>query len=98
MDPMRIAARAVFVFFVFQALFRVSGKRTVKQGDLASFALTIVIGDLFDDALWAEVPLSEFVVAAAVLLLTHALVSFDAYARGARNWRRALAAEEGGAR
>src|SRR5687767_11532059 len=54
MDLARILARLLFVYVVMQCMLRVSGKRTVKQGELASFVVALVLGDLFDDVLWAE--------------------------------------------
>jgi len=37
---------------------------------------------MFDDALWAEVPMSEFVVGAGTLAFVHALVKAGSFARG----------------
>ena len=90
MDPLRIAARAIFVYAIALALIRASGKRSIKQADVRSFVVAVVLGDLFDDALWAEVPMAEFVVAAGVLTLTHALFALDALSRGLRSWHRAF--------
>jgi uncharacterized membrane protein YcaP (DUF421 family) len=50
-------------------LLRIAGKRTIKQGSPFDFVLALIIGDLVDDAIWAEVAISQFVVAAATLLL-----------------------------
>jgi uncharacterized membrane protein YcaP (DUF421 family) len=71
MDPLRIAVRAVFAYVTLLVLVRVSGKRTVKQGSPFDFTIALVLGDIFDDAVWAEVPMSEFVVAAGVLVALH---------------------------
>jgi uncharacterized membrane protein YcaP (DUF421 family) len=88
MDPARIIVRVLFAWTFALILVRVSGKRTIKQGDLASFAVALILGDLFDDVFWSEVPASEFIVAAGTLVVLHALVSVDAFKRGARQWRR----------
>jgi uncharacterized membrane protein YcaP (DUF421 family) len=90
MDPVRIVVRVLFVYVVALALIRVSGKRAVKQGDLTSFVVAIILGDMFDDAFWAEVPMSEFVVGAGTLLLMHSLITLDIFSRGMRTWQRAL--------
>jgi uncharacterized membrane protein YcaP (DUF421 family) len=67
--PERIAVRAVIAFVFLLALLRLAGKRSVHQGTNLEVVLGLVMGDLVDDLLWAEVPFSQFVVAAGVLAL-----------------------------
>jgi uncharacterized membrane protein YcaP (DUF421 family) len=67
MDPLRLVLRAAFVYFYLLILVRLSGKRTVSQGTTVEFVLALVFADLVDDAVWAEVPLPQFVVASATL-------------------------------
>jgi uncharacterized membrane protein YcaP (DUF421 family) len=74
MDPLRIAVRAAFAFLVLLVLVRVSGKRTVKQGSPFDFTVALILGDMFDDAVWAEVAMSQFVVASGVLVGVHVLM------------------------
>jgi uncharacterized membrane protein YcaP (DUF421 family) len=74
-DPLRIAIRVVFAYLVLLALVRSSGKRTVKQGSPFDFTIALILGDMFDDAIWAEVAVSQFVVACGMLLIAH--VSLD---------------------
>jgi hypothetical protein len=69
MDPLRIAIRALAAYLFLLALLRVSGKQTVRQSRAFDFLLALIVGDLIDDALWSEVPLSQFVVAAGTLSL-----------------------------
>jgi uncharacterized membrane protein YcaP (DUF421 family) len=69
MDPLRIAARCLVVFIFLLTVLRISGKRTIRHGSAFDFVLALIIGDLVDDAIWGEVPLSQFVVASATLLL-----------------------------
>jgi len=88
MDPLRIAVRAVFVYVFALGLVRATGKRSVSQGDMASFVLAIILGDMFDDALWAEVPMAEFVVGAGTLALAHVLARTEYAARQRRRWSR----------
>ena len=94
MDPLRIAVRALFVYVYMLALIRLSGKRTVRQVSVPSFVLAVIIGDLLDDAIWADVPMSEFVVASGTLVFVNLLVSLDAFARGSRVWHRPAAGAE----
>ena len=88
MDPARIVVRVLFVWVFTLALLRVTGKRSIKQGDLASFVVALILGDMFDDVFWAEVPASQFVVGAGTLVLLHLLVAFESMRRGERTWRR----------
>jgi uncharacterized membrane protein YcaP (DUF421 family) len=82
MDPVRIAIRAVFVYVFALAVVRATGKRSVRQADVASFVFAVIVGDMFDDALWAEAPMSEFVVGAGTLAFVHAVVKAGSFGRG----------------
>jgi uncharacterized membrane protein YcaP (DUF421 family) len=84
MDPLRIAVRAAFAYVVLLALVRVSGKRTVKQGNPFDFTIALVLGNMFDDAVWAGVALSRFVVACGTLVAAHVLAD-TARLRAARS-------------
>jgi uncharacterized membrane protein YcaP (DUF421 family) len=74
-DPYRIAVRALFAYVVLLGLLRAAGKRTVAQGTAFDFVLALVLGDMVDDLLWAEVPAARFTVAVGALTLVHTLVS-----------------------
>jgi uncharacterized membrane protein YcaP (DUF421 family) len=74
----RIALRAVFAYLVLLGLLRASGKRTVAQGTAFDFVLALVLGDMIDDLLWAEVAAARFAVGVGVLTLVHTLVSVAA--------------------
>jgi uncharacterized membrane protein YcaP (DUF421 family) len=76
MDPLRIAVRSIFAFVFLLLVVRVSGKRTVKQGSPFEFTLALILGDMFDDAVWAEVAMSQFVVACGVLMGSHIMVDY----------------------
>ena len=71
MDPLRIAARALFAYVMLLVLMRVSGKRTVRHASPFDFTLSLILGDMVDDLLWAEVDTSVFVVGTGVLLFVH---------------------------
>ena len=75
MDPFRIGLRSLAAYLILLCLLRVAGKRTVKQGSPFDFVLALIVGDLIDDAIWAEVPLAQFVVASATLLLMKLLMT-----------------------
>jgi uncharacterized membrane protein YcaP (DUF421 family) len=81
-DPLRIAVRAVFAYVLLLMLVRVSGKRTIRQGSPFDFTIALVIGDMTDDLLWAEVNASEFAVAAGMLFVVHATIDALRYRLG----------------
>ena len=74
MDPLRIVARVVFSYVVLMIMVRVSGKRLIRQASPYDFTLTLILGDMVDDLLWAEVDASVFVVAAGMLVMIHVCV------------------------
>ena len=88
MDPLRIVVRIVFAYVVVLAFTRISGHRTIQQSDVPSFVVALVIGDMFDDVFWSEVPVAQFVVGAATLFLMHLRISGQIFHTGLRNWRR----------
>jgi uncharacterized membrane protein YcaP (DUF421 family) len=75
LDPLRILVRVVFAYAFLLMLIRISGKHMVRQSSSLDFTLTIILGDMIDDAVWAEVHLSVFVVAALVLAGIHAALT-----------------------
>jgi uncharacterized membrane protein YcaP (DUF421 family) len=89
MDPLRIAVRAAFMFVFALIVIRASGKRAVRQGDASSFIVAVVIGDLFDDLLWAEVSAAEFTVAFGTIATMHVAMGTNRTASGMRRWLRA---------
>jgi uncharacterized membrane protein YcaP (DUF421 family) len=75
MELHRIALRTVFAYVVLLGLLRASGKRTIEQGTPFDFVLALVLGDMIDDLLWAEVSAARFTVAVGTITLVHTLVS-----------------------
>jgi uncharacterized membrane protein YcaP (DUF421 family) len=78
-DPLRIAARAVLGYLFLLLLVRVSGKRTVRQGSTLDFTVALIVGDMVDDLLWAEVNAAMFVVGAGMLFLAHTSIEAVRY-------------------
>jgi uncharacterized membrane protein YcaP (DUF421 family) len=85
MDALRIIIRVAIAYVVLLVLVRLSGKRTVAQGSPFDFTVALVLGDLVDDLVWAEVRASTFIVAAGMLTLTH--TAFDLLRYRAGLWR-----------
>lgn len=69
MDLWRIAVRAAIGYVYALVLVRLTGKRVVSQLTPIHFAVAVVLGDLFDDLMWAEVTVAEFFAAAGTLLV-----------------------------
>ena len=92
MELERLLLRTLFAYLVLHQLFRYAGKRTVSSlggGDNQSgidLMLALVVGDLIDDLLWAEVPAAEFVAAAGTLVLVHVTLALLRH-RSFRVWR-----------
>ena len=85
MDPLRILARVLFSYVLLLILMRAGGKRLVRHASPLDFALSVIMGDMIDDLLWAEVDASVFVVAVGALLLIH--VALDLVRFRAMSWR-----------
>jgi uncharacterized membrane protein YcaP (DUF421 family) len=79
MELHHIAIRALFVYLVLLGLIRVSGKRAAAQATPFDFVLALILGDVIDDGLWAEVSAAQFVVAAGTLAIVHLLVSWASW-------------------
>jgi uncharacterized membrane protein YcaP (DUF421 family) len=71
MDPLRILARVLFAYVMLLLMVRAGGKRLVRHASPLDFTLSVIMGDMVDDLLWAEVDASAFVVSVGVLMLIH---------------------------
>ena len=79
MDPFRIAARAVVAYVALLILVRVTGKQSIRHGTTFQFVIALVIGDMVDNAIWAEVSLLKFLVAVGTLFATHWTIEYINY-------------------
>ena len=79
MDPLRIAVRAFAAYAFLLGLVRASGKRSIAQATPFDFLIALILGDLIDDAVWAEVSYSRFIVACGTLGLTDILIKIAAF-------------------
>lgn len=79
-DPLRgVFLRVVLMYAITLALVRFSGKRDVGAVAPEDFAVTLVIGDLFDDMFFGEAAFSAGVVAMSTIVFLHGLASFLSY-------------------
>lgn len=74
-----IAVRAVIAYAYLLFVTRVSGKRVVGQATPFDFIVALIIGDLIDDALWAEVSMAKFAGAVGSILICDALTKLGAF-------------------
>jgi uncharacterized membrane protein YcaP (DUF421 family) len=70
----------VFAYVVLLALMRFSGKRVVSQAGALDFVIALVIGDLIDDLMWAEVSAAKFAAASGGIVLAGLLLELASYA------------------
>jgi uncharacterized membrane protein YcaP (DUF421 family) len=68
-----IGIRATIVYLYTLLVMRLASKRDVKQLSPIDVAAAFILGDLFDDIFWAEVPLAQGIVAISALMLAHGL-------------------------
>ena len=86
MELDKIFLRTLFAYLFLLVLLRVSGKRVVAEGTSFDFVLALIVGDMIEDALWAEVPFSQFVVATTALVVMNIVVSMAGYASKTVAW------------
>jgi uncharacterized membrane protein YcaP (DUF421 family) len=79
MELSKILLRVVFAYIFILILLHISGKREVKHATSFDFVLALILGDLFDDLFWAEVPASQFVVAAGTLVFLQIVFALGSY-------------------
>jgi uncharacterized membrane protein YcaP (DUF421 family) len=68
-----IGIRATVVYLYTLLIMRLASKRDVKQLSPIDVAAAFILGDLFDDVIWAEVPLAQGIVAISTLMAAHGL-------------------------
>jgi uncharacterized membrane protein YcaP (DUF421 family) len=75
MQVYMIAVRAVIAYVYLLFIVRATGKRTIGQASPMDFVVALIIGDMVDDLLWAEVSAAKFAVAVGALAAVHVLMS-----------------------
>ncbi len=74
MELYKVAVRTLFAFLFLYLITRLAGNRTPGQGTVFDFVLALILGDMIDDILWAEVPASQFIVGVGTLVVVHLLM------------------------
>lgn len=75
----QIAVRALVAYVYLLAMMRASGKSAVGQATPFDFLVALILGDVVDNALWAEVSMAEFAGAAASIVLCDVVTKLAAY-------------------
>jgi uncharacterized membrane protein YcaP (DUF421 family) len=78
-DLIGIALRITFIYFYALLLLRLSGKRSVGSLSALDLVVTLIAGDMFDDIIWAEIPLSQGLVGMSTVVLLHSLVAYASW-------------------
>jgi uncharacterized membrane protein YcaP (DUF421 family) len=78
-DLLGIVARLSIMYLYALAVLRLAGKRSLHHLSPLDFLIGLVLGDLFDDAIWAEVPLAQALVAFATVILLHIFMTYLTY-------------------
>ena len=79
MDLWRIAVRALVAYIYLLTVTRATGKRVVSQATPFDFVVSLILGDLIDDALWAEVSTAKFAVGTATICFCDILTKLGGY-------------------
>jgi uncharacterized membrane protein YcaP (DUF421 family) len=79
-----IATRALVAYAVLLILVRASGKNSVRHGTTFDFIISVIVGDMVDDAILAEVAPAQFLVAAVALFVTHWSIKYVSYRANVR--------------
>lgn len=78
MELWRIAVRALAAYVYLLVMTRASGKSTISQATPFDFVVSLILGDVIDDALWAEVSLATFGAAAGSIVFCDLAVKLAA--------------------
>ena len=76
LDLTGIILRVSIMYIYALALVRIAGKQSLGHLSPMDFIVTLIIGDMFDDIFWAEIPLIQGMVGFATIILVHMLVTF----------------------
>lgn len=74
-----IAVRAVVAYLYLLFVTRISGKRMISQATPFDFIVALILGDLIDDALWAEVTTAKFAGAVGSILICDAITKLGSF-------------------
>lgn len=76
LDLRGIVIRISVMYLYALTLVRLSGKQSVGQLSALDFVVVTIVGDLFDDVFWAEIPMLQGMVGFGTIIVVHILVTF----------------------
>ncbi|HEY0158612.1 MAG TPA: YetF domain-containing protein [Thermoanaerobaculia bacterium] len=79
MELWRIVVRALAAYVYLLVMTRMSGKRVVGEATPFDFVVALIVGDVIDDALWAEVSMAKFAGACGSLFLCDIITKLVAF-------------------
>lgn len=79
LEALNLIARVCVLYLSMLFLLRISGKRVISQADTFDFVLVLIIGDFFDDVIFAEVAVSHFAAGLGSIVVMQALASVLSY-------------------
>jgi uncharacterized membrane protein YcaP (DUF421 family) len=74
-----IFLRVVVMYLLMLMAVRSAGKRGVGHISPQDFVTAVIIGDMFDDVFWAEIPVAKGIVGVMAIVATHILISLGTY-------------------
>jgi uncharacterized membrane protein YcaP (DUF421 family) len=74
-----LTLRVSIMYLFALSLLRLAGKRSIGNLSPLDFIVTLIIGDMFDDIFWTEIPLSQAVVGMATIIVLHMGVEYASY-------------------
>jgi uncharacterized membrane protein YcaP (DUF421 family) len=86
-----VGLRHTITYLYLLAVVRATGKRTIGQLSIPDAAAAFIVGDMFDNVVWAKVETARGLAAIGVVLLLHVLLVYAAY-----RWRSFARLVEGG--
>lgn len=75
-DVVGVVVRATAMYVYAVAVMRISGKRAMRQLSIPDAVAIFIVGDMFDDIFWGEIPLAVGVVGVGTVVLVHLLLEW----------------------
>jgi uncharacterized membrane protein YcaP (DUF421 family) len=78
-DLLGIALRILVIYLYALFILRLSGKRSVGSLSALDLLVGLIVGDMFDDVIWAEIALAQGLVGMTTVVLLHSLVAWASW-------------------
>jgi uncharacterized membrane protein YcaP (DUF421 family) len=74
-----IVLRVSIIYLYILTVLRISGKRSFDTLSPLDLIMSVIVGDMFDDIFWAEIPIAKGIVGITTILLLQVTLSFAEY-------------------